>query len=257
LNLQARLRARGFEPRASAVSATGAALPVEASNLGLRGQSAASMPPGPTGIEGRQQAAPGPGLEPGLADPKAAVLPTTPTGIRWCGALTRIRTWTGRVLSALPLPLGYKGRHPRWGDVGSLSRDSNPVPPVYETGARPVELDRHVRGGRVRLRGVEPRLAWLSTRCLCRLGYNRLVAPRGSGGGGSRTPCATKTPGLQPGGAPTAPSPPRNGSGHEYRCGRTRARPWPHEVAAGERWKCLLHCVDINQHHRPTENRQR
>ena len=27
---------------------------------------------------------------------------------------------------------------------------------------------------RVRLRGFEPRLNWLSTNCLCRLGYNRV-----------------------------------------------------------------------------------
>lgn len=43
----------------------------------------------------------------------------------------RIRTCTGRVLSALPLPLGYRG---------------------------------------VRIRGVEPRLSWPSTMCLCLLG---------------------------------------------------------------------------------------
>lgn len=52
----------------------------------------------------------------------------------------------------------------------SLSRESNPVPPDYETGARPDELDRRVA---VRLRGVEPRSPWPSTRCLYQLGYNR------------------------------------------------------------------------------------
>ena len=69
-----------------------------------------------------------------------AVLPTAPTGSDCVRALTRIRTWTERVLSALPLPLGYKGIHPSgwW----SLSRESNPVPPVYETGVLPGELDR-------------------------------------------------------------------------------------------------------------------
>lgn len=81
-------------------------LPVEGSNLGLRVQSAVSMP---TLDQRASVGAPGPGFEPGPAESKSAVLPTTPTG----SALARIRTWTGRVLSALPLPLGYKGIHRR------------------------------------------------------------------------------------------------------------------------------------------------
>lgn len=50
---------------------------------------------------------------------------------RASGTPTRIRTWTERVLSALPLPLGYRGV-----ESTSLAWDLNPVPPAYETGAR-------------------------------------------------------------------------------------------------------------------------
>jgi len=61
---------------------------VEGSNLGLRVQSPASVPAGPTSI----------------------------------GTPTRIRTWTERVLSALPLPLGYRGVEPLLGVEPSSSR---------------------------------------------------------------------------------------------------------------------------------------
>ena len=72
-------RARGFEPRTSAVSATGACCPsrVRTSVSGVRVRHPCRS--GPTGI----------------------------------GAPARIRTWTERVLSAPPLPIGHTGaEHP-------------------------------------------------------------------------------------------------------------------------------------------------
>lgn len=57
-------------------------LPVEGSNLGLRGQNAVSMPAGPTGIADGG-VAPGPGIEPGRTVPKTVVLPLHQPG-SWC-----------------------------------------------------------------------------------------------------------------------------------------------------------------------------
>lgn len=50
----------------------------------------------------------------------------------------RSRTCTAPVLKRLPLPLGYEG-------LRSSRRASNPQPPVYETGAQPVELQERAR----------------------------------------------------------------------------------------------------------------
>ena len=109
------------------------------------------MPTGPTGIVVVCSRSRGRTWAHGVKGRCAA---TTPTG---SSALTRIRTWTGRILSPVPLPLGYKG---------------------------------------VRSRGVEPRLAWLSTRCLCQLGYNRVMEE------GVEPPVFARTLGLLPSWAP-------------------------------------------------------
>ena len=84
-------------------------------------------PQGPVSIAARQ------GFEPRSPDSESGVLPTGPTG------------------TALPVQdsnLALRSQNPpccRMHQPGpsSLSRDSNPEPPVYETGARPVELKRH------------------------------------------------------------------------------------------------------------------
>lgn len=114
--------------------------------------------------------APGPGFEPGRADPKSAVLPITPTGI--VRAPTRIRTWTRRVLSALPLPLGYRG----WCADGLPARVLPRASPGTRTRSsrlrggcsRPVELKRRV--GRVAPRGATFGTRWRAGPVVARTG---------------------------------------------------------------------------------------
>lgn len=84
---------------------------------------------------------PAAGFEPALY--RLSTCSLCQVGVRWCGPDGRIRTGTGRVLNAFPLP--------SWGTSGSGRRESNPPGPPWQGGATPRGFDRTVHRP-----GVEP-----------------------------------------------------------------------------------------------------
>lgn len=193
-------------------------LPVEGSNLGFRVQSAASCQ-----LDERASA-PGPGVEPGPADPKSAVLPATPTGNDGCrsrmpAGRTRCLLVPNQAGSPLPLASGGKPRRP----LGA-----GPVPlPGFEPGASAFVVRRSVR---LSYRGVRPvsRQRTASGRRASNplLRFGRPTCPPSSprpqgsalGSGavvkeGVEPSMPRRAPGLQPGGAATAPSSPCGSGG--------------------------------------------